>query len=68
MFSHTHVYFSKKLSEKITSYIVIGSILPDSALSGNRNWVEMKVVIDLAGMIIHEGISCNQTGLSFHHQ
>ncbi len=39
MFSHTHVYFSTKLTTKeIPPYTVVGSLLPDSGLTGNINW------------------------------
>ena len=54
MFFHTHVYYSKKVDKSLDPLKVVGSFLPDLALTGVITWDDLhkkKNILDFLIML-----------------
>lgn len=41
MFFHTHVYYAKKMNSRLNNLVIIGSILPDFAITSAISWDDL---------------------------
>lgn len=72
MFFYTHVYYAKKINKNIDSLSIIGSMLPDLALTSAINWDHLHKKKDILPFISHlkknyPPYQSLATGINYHN-